>query len=292
MVLPQGGDITQLRGSGVSVHYLIDKDGTIYNLVPDIKKPWAAGVGGLKAGSKLNSGDADIESMNDVCLSIMCINDGKSPLTKEQVAANITLTNSLSEKHDIPSQNVIGLADWAVGRHIAPGPYFPWQEFSESSLGLWSDVPRLDDSEIILTYKHKPVSEEAEHIKQGIEELFAKYSSVPEVQEFGSLLAAQLLDTGTKISDSVVTNINQKLTNGLGYVGRPNVEDGGYLDSALLSSMLTFKLHHFGEQIQKSTLKDIYDSVLWNNASDADARGMLGEWTVNCQDVLDDLLDM
>ena len=292
MVFPPNGDITQLRGSGVSVHYLIDEDGTIYNLVPDIKRPWTAGAGGLKAASKLNPGDADVLSMNDVCLSIMCINDGKSPLSQEQVESNITLTSSLSAKYDIPYQQVIGLADWAEGRHIAPGPYFPWQDFSKAGLGLWSNVDRVEDAEIILTYKHKPLSEEIDHVQQSIQELFAKYEGVPEISEFASSISAQLLESGAKVSDSFVTNISQKLTNGLGYVGRANGRDTGYLDSALLTNMLTFNLHHLGKQIQNSGLKDVYDSGLWTDSGDADARGALGEWTTNSQAVLDDLLDM
>ena len=262
MVLPQDGDIAQLRGSGVSVHYLIDEDGTIYNLVPDSKRPWAAGAGSLKAGSKLNPGGADIASMNDVCLSIMCINDGKSPLTNKQIDANIQLTSALSTEHNIPSQQVIGLGDWAAGRHIAPGPYFPWQAFSKSGLGLWSDVERVEDPEIILTYKHKPVLEEIDHVQQSIQELFAKYNNVQEVREFASLFSKQLAESGAKASDSVATNISQQLTNGIGYVGRANAEDAGYLDSALLSSTLSFNLHHLGPQIQSSGLKDVYDGGL------------------------------
>ena len=140
--------------------------------------------------------------------------------------------------------------------------------------------------------KDKPLSEEIDHVQQSIQELFAKYEGVPEISEFASSISAQLLDSGAKVSDSFVTNISQKLTNSLGYVGRANGGDTGYLDSALLTNMLTFNLHHLGEQIQNSGLKDVYDSGLWTDSGDADARGALGEWTTNSQAVLDDLLDM
>ena len=63
MVLAEDQNITLTRGPGVSVHYVIDMDGTIYQLVPDNKKPWATGVGNLKSESKLNH---NIEAIKNI----------------------------------------------------------------------------------------------------------------------------------------------------------------------------------------------------------------------------------
>jgi N-acetyl-anhydromuramyl-L-alanine amidase AmpD len=154
MILPDGGDITVLRGPGVSVHYIIDQDGTTYQLVPDSKRPWAAGVGDLRVGSKLNQAIPEAlmkNDMNSFGISIMSINDGKTPLTPKQFDANLQLTGHLVKTYDINPQQVIALADWAPGRHIAPGPYFPWQNFAENGLGLWSSVERKKDPEVIVS---------------------------------------------------------------------------------------------------------------------------------------------
>lgn len=42
MVIHRHQDITETRVNGVSVHYIIDLDGRIYQLVPDSKRPWTA----------------------------------------------------------------------------------------------------------------------------------------------------------------------------------------------------------------------------------------------------------
>lgn len=172
MIVSKGEEISVKRNSGVSVHYIIDKDGLIYQLVPDSKKPRVAGVGSFKTNSKLNS---DIPNdmnngMNDYCISIMSINNGKESLTAKQLAANLLLTKYLCDEYSIKSENVVALADWAGGRHIAPGPYFPWSEFAKHNLGLWSDVERKADPEVIVSWK-KPNPTELEHIQQQFKEL-------------------------------------------------------------------------------------------------------------------------
>ncbi len=167
-------NISESRKLGVSVNYLIDKDGSIYQLVPDSKKPWTAGQGSLKTGSKLNQDiPNDMKNvMNDYCISIMSINSGKEPLTAEQLEANLLLTKYLRDEYKIESANVVALADWTAGRHIAPGPYFSWEEFSKYELGLWSNVERKANPEVIISWKKKADSKEVvEDIQQQLAEL-------------------------------------------------------------------------------------------------------------------------
>ena len=296
MVLPNGGNISELRGPAVSVHYIIDQEGTIFQLVPDTKRAWAAGVGNLTAGSKLNPAIAqgDMQNaMNDYGITIMSINDGKSPLTPQQYAANEQLTSNLVKSYAIDPTKVIALADWTPGRHIAPGPFFPWHDFSKAGLGLWSDVERPKDPEIIVSYKKKPLPEEVDHIQQAFEELLKKYStgsSGDVVKQY----AASTQSLKESLSKSVIDEaraVGDALSRGLGMVGKPNDKDqAGHLDSGTLSSMLSFNLHHLGEKIVNSPLLDVYN-VLWADSSDPDARGILGQWGTDSQAVLDSLLD-
>lgn len=294
MVLPDAGNISELRGPGVSVHYIIDQEGTIFQLVPDTKRAWATGVGNLTAGSKLNPAIAqgDMQNaMNDYGITIMSINDGKSPLTPQQYAANEQLTSSLVKVYAIDPTKVIALADCA-SRHIAPGPYFPWQDFSKAGLGLWSDVERPKDPEIIVSYKKKPLPEEVDYIQQAFEELLKKYSTgssgdvvkqyAESTQSLKASLSKSVIDEARAVGDA--------LSRGLGMVGKPNDKDqAGNLDSDTLSNMLSFNLHHLGEKIVNSQL-EIYN-VLWADSSDPDARGILGQWGTDSQAVLDSLLD-
>ncbi len=294
MVLTEDQNITQTRGSGVSVHYVIDVDGTIYQLVPDNKKPWATGVGDLKNDSKLNHKiPADImkNDMNNFCIAIMSINDGKSPLTQKQYESNLQLTSHLVKTHHIDPGQVIALADWAAGRHIAPGPYFPWEDFAKNDIGLWADIERKKDPEVIVSYKQKPISEEVEHIQQALQELSHKYST-------GHLseIVKQYCQTSKSFKEEFsiirIKDIDFQLTNGLGIVGIPNQKDyEGHLGSNTLSAMLGFNLHHLGKEIINSSLREVYDQGLWKDSSDPEARGLLGEWNANSQSILDALLD-
>ncbi|WPY00674.1 N-acetylmuramoyl-L-alanine amidase [Candidatus Trichorickettsia mobilis] len=293
MVLAEDQNITLTRGSGVSVHYVIDMDGTIYPLVPDNKKPWATGVGNLTSKSTLNHNIEAIKNdMNNFCIAIMSINDGKSPLTQKQYESNLKLTSHLVETHHINPEQVIALADWAPGRHIAPGPYFPWGNFAKNGIGLWADIERKKDPEVIVSYKQKPISEEVEHIQQALQELSQKYSTGNNLSEVVKQYCQTSKSFKEEFSAARIKDIDSQLTNGLGMVGIPNEKDyEGHLGSATLSEMLCFNLHHLGEQIINSPLQQVYDQGLWKDSSDSEARGLLGEWNANSQSILDAILD-
>lgn len=286
MVLPEGGDITQLRSNGVSVHYVIDKDGTTYQLVPDDKRPWAAGTGDLIKGSKLNPGiPAMKNSMNDWAIEIMSINNGKEPLTTNQLEANKALTAHLVQTHNIDAAKVIGLGDWAPGRHISPGPYFPWKAFASEGMGLWSDVERVQDPEVIVSWKSGIISlsEDRESVEADLRELQEKIASV-------SLEEGAAAGRGSIVKAYDARTLQEQF-NKLGTVGFVNNPDHDQANSGLLSSALIFNLHHLGQEILGNPQTNSAFEALWVNSSDADARATLGEWTTNSQAVLDSILD-
>lgn len=86
MIVTEGEDGVAKCASGVSVHFVIDKNGQIYQLMPIDKKPWAAGVGAFTTDSKLNKDISDNmkNQLNAYAISIMSINDGKSPFLKSK----------------------------------------------------------------------------------------------------------------------------------------------------------------------------------------------------------------
>ena len=55
--------------------------------------------------------------------------------------------------------------------------------------------------------------------------------------------------------------------------------------------MLSFNLHHLGQQILAGPLAYVYNDGLWVDSSNTEARGLLGSWTTNSQDILDSFLD-
>ncbi|MFP2928399.1 N-acetylmuramoyl-L-alanine amidase [Pyxidicoccus sp. 3LG] len=107
--------------SKVSAHYMVDRDGKIYQLVGDDKRAWHAGKGELHGvPSDINARSIGIELVND--------GSGKTPFTEAQYKALTQLTGHLKQKYAVPMKNIVGHADVAVpkGRKNDPAPNFDW----------------------------------------------------------------------------------------------------------------------------------------------------------------------
>jgi N-acetylmuramoyl-L-alanine amidase len=109
-----------------SAHYVIDKDGTIYQMVGDEKRAWHAGTSWMPgearlAGKSVNSRSIGIEIVND--------GSGKTPFTAAQYEACGKLCAYLAETYDVPKQNILGHKDVAPGRKIDPANNFSWNTF-------------------------------------------------------------------------------------------------------------------------------------------------------------------
>jgi len=209
--------------------------------------------------------------MNSHDISIMSINDGKSSLTTEQISANLALTKHLISTHHIPKENVVALGDWAVGRHIAPGPYFPWEEFAQKEMGRWpkDDSWKTGSEEVVVSYKNpkKAVTEELDHLQQLTAELSQKYITIAEAA-----------------------------IEKLGYVGKAReVEKDieGCFGSATLSANLAFQLHYRGDKILGTPLlKKAYDETLWKDINDHGAIvDLAGDFTTFDLKLLGTLVD-
>ena len=124
----------------VSCHYLIDTNGTIYNLVDEKKRAWHAGESMWKRSKDINSRSIGIEIVypGEVL--------GKK-YKKTQIESLIKLSLFLKKKYKIDKQNILGHSDVAPDRKIDPGIYFPWEFLSKKSLGLWAKN-RLDNSKL------------------------------------------------------------------------------------------------------------------------------------------------
>lgn len=115
----------------VSAHYLIARDGTIYQLVDERQRAWHAGDSRWGATTDLNSSSIGIELDNN----------GKEPFVDAQVSALLRLLRDVVDRYRIPAANILGHADIAPQRKIDPGPLFPWKTLAEQGFGLWCDPP-------------------------------------------------------------------------------------------------------------------------------------------------------
>ena len=115
----------------VSAHYLVRRDGLIYQLVDERARAWHAGDSRWGADTDLNSSSLGIEIDND----------GREPFSEPQVAALLTLLRDIAARHRIPAANYLGHSDVAPRRKEDPGRLFPWRQLAQHGFGLWCEPP-------------------------------------------------------------------------------------------------------------------------------------------------------
>ena len=114
----------------VSCHFIVDKDGVIYDLVDINFRAWHAGESKWKKSSDINSRSIGIEIVNFGEKS-------KDKFTNEQINSLINLIKFLKKKYKIRNNKILGHSDIAPLRKIDPGKYFPWEYLSKKSIGIW-----------------------------------------------------------------------------------------------------------------------------------------------------------
>ncbi len=133
----------QDKHRSVSSHYLINNITSkkypdyIYQLVPESKRSWHAGVSTWGSDSDLNNSSIGIEIVNK---------DGNLyPFAEQQIEAVIFLVKQIKRRYDIKDVDIVGHSDIAPGRKIDPGVLFPWQRLAENGLGAWYDKADIKD---------------------------------------------------------------------------------------------------------------------------------------------------
>lgn len=109
-----------LPSSKVSAHYLIDKDGTIYQLVDEKNIAYHAGESFWQGKAHVNQFSIGIELVNP--------NDGFYPYPEEQLQACAALVIAICRDYRIEAKDVVGHCDIALGRKTDPAG-FPWEDF-------------------------------------------------------------------------------------------------------------------------------------------------------------------
>lgn len=129
--------VLRSRNSGgpVSAHYLIGRDGAIYQLVAEDKRAWHAG----------DSQWGDSRDINSISIGIELDNDGHEPFAPPQIDALLHLLADITTRLQIPRANIVGHADVAPSRKDDPGVWFPWSELAAHGFGLWYDAGALPD---------------------------------------------------------------------------------------------------------------------------------------------------
>ncbi|WP_323022666.1 N-acetylmuramoyl-L-alanine amidase [Pararhodobacter sp.] len=115
----------------VSAHYLIGRDGRLWQLVEEAARAWHAGTGEWQGRGDVNSRSIGIELDND----------GKSPFAAPLMDRLETLLPDILARWTIPAKGVIAHSDFAPARKVDPGPRFDWQRLARKGLALWPEAP-------------------------------------------------------------------------------------------------------------------------------------------------------
>ena len=111
----------QNKKSKVSAHYVVAKNGDIYQMVKDADKAWHSGKSEL-AGKK---------NVNKFSIGIEIVGTGDDGYTDEQYKSVIYLCKKLMKKYDISKDRIVGHKDIAPGRKIDPKD-FDWNRLFEA----------------------------------------------------------------------------------------------------------------------------------------------------------------
>ena len=115
----------------VSAHYLVEEDGTVWRLVPEIRRAFHAGLSfwGGEAG------------LNLVSIGIEIVNPGHEwgyrRFPEPQMAAVEQLCRDVLSRHPIPAHRIVGHSDIAPTRKTDPGELFDWPRLARAGIGIW-----------------------------------------------------------------------------------------------------------------------------------------------------------
>ena len=115
----------------VSAHYVIGRNGEVYQMLNDYVRAWHAGAGRW----------GNVTDLNSVSLGIELDNNGNEPFSEAQIQSLLNVLNTLKTKYNIPTANFIGHSDVAPTRKVDPSALFPWKRLAENGFGYWPTAP-------------------------------------------------------------------------------------------------------------------------------------------------------
>ncbi|HVY53020.1 MAG TPA: N-acetylmuramoyl-L-alanine amidase, partial [Gammaproteobacteria bacterium] len=171
---------TNEGGAGVSAHYFIediqlrflseDTAYPIYQLVPETKKAWHAGISSWRQDKNLNSCALGIEFNSPNYANAM----EKKPddelnwlhfeeFGDDQIKAGIELLKQLIQKYNIAPECILAHSDIAPWRQADsevvlgktdPGSKFPWEKLARAGIGVWPKNERTRTTKLDLSVEN------------------------------------------------------------------------------------------------------------------------------------------
>jgi AmpD protein len=108
--------LTEWKGS---YHYLINREGDIYQLVSEEHKAWHAGLSNLHGK----------RNVNEFSIGIAFMATPKASFTDHQYREGIKVCQDIRNRYKIPLNRIVGHEHIAPRRKLDPGPNFDWITF-------------------------------------------------------------------------------------------------------------------------------------------------------------------
>jgi len=118
--------------ASVSCHYLIDLEGAIYQLVPEEKSAWHAGVSCWRGRTHLNKYSIGIELVDRSDNG-----DEIQRFPQKQIDMLVPLLHDIIKRHGISQSMVLAHSDIAPDRKDDPGEHFPWDYLAKHNIGVY-----------------------------------------------------------------------------------------------------------------------------------------------------------
>ncbi len=132
--------IKTLNTLGLSVHYIIGRDGRIIENLPPEKVAYHAG--------KSFWNNSDFGSLNGCSIGIELesphLGQYKKDYTVKQISSLMNLLKDLTIVYKIRKENILGHSDIAPTRKPDPGAAFPWKKLYQNNLAAWYLLTNLD----------------------------------------------------------------------------------------------------------------------------------------------------
>lgn len=109
--------------SKVSAHVVIDRDGTVWTVVPEERAAWHAGKSSL-------FGEMVGTSVNHLSLGVELVGKAtQQTFPVAQLDAAALWVAQRCAQYGIPLNRIVGHCHVSPGRKVDPGPAFPWLRF-------------------------------------------------------------------------------------------------------------------------------------------------------------------
>lgn len=162
---------------GVSAHYIIDKNGEIFQLVKDHNIAWHAGVSYWDGVDGLNSSSIGIEFFSP--------DPFKIGFSNEQMQSGLKLCQDLVKKYQIKAKNIVAHSDIGFDRKTGllnrkqdPSHLFNWKFLSENGIGLY---PKINEASDAFLFQKGDKSDEIAKIKENLSKFGYKVSGFSDI---------------------------------------------------------------------------------------------------------------